>query len=580
MSSVLYWTCPSKGASTMCGRLMPTMFRPSPGRAFIWFHMTAPPTPGLYWMMVSIAGHFFFSTNCWCLAEMSDSPPAGNACQYIKFFSGQVCANAAGAAAKASTASSLFMVGLSFRIAAKCTRKPRPSGARSGGLPCERKSDARDEAAALAREQLEAAAVRAHHALDDGEAQARAALVAARDLEAREWLLQPLHLGLGNSRAAVRDLEHRRAVLGAHRDAHLPFPVAQRVVDQVQHDAPHRHQLQRYLGHVRKIGRDRFAAAAVMLGDLGRDRGEIGALHGLAAVGPRKIEKLVDGAVHLLDVGGHSLPELRVGPAHLQAEPEPRERRTQVVGDAGENQGAVGVQASEVLRHLVEGMRQGAQLLGAGLGDRLGYFSLADRAGARGERAQGAVEPGHDEVRGEQRQRQGERPPAEPAQRDLPLDALAGNAEPILVVVDVETQPQAGLAVALAGEARALAELLPRQLERQVQHGPVGRRREALAGLGGVHLYAFALGELGEQLAAQLGLGIDERGAGDVDDADEVLRDLARARLDLGGAEDLEPRGRGRHDQDCEQDEGAPKQRARPQNHGAHYCGRPSGTNT
>src|SRR5256886_14130140 len=335
MSSVLYCTCPSKGASTMCGRLMPTTLSPSPGRVFIWFHMTAPPTPGLYWMMVSIAGHFFFSTNCWCLAEMSDSPPAGNACQYNRFFSGQVCANAAGVKAKARTASSLFMAGCPFEMPRSVPEKPLSSGARSGGrLPFERKADARDEAPALAGEQLESPAVRAHHALDDGETQARAALVAARDLPARERLLQPLHLPVRDARAPVRDLEHHRAVLRAHPRAHFLFPVAQRVVDEVEHHAPHRHQLQRQLGHAGEIGRDRFAAPPVVLGDLGRDRGEIGALHGLAAVGPRKIEELVDGAVHLLDIGGHSLPQLRLGSAHLQSQPQPRERRAQVVRDA------------------------------------------------------------------------------------------------------------------------------------------------------------------------------------------------------------------------------------------------------
>src|SRR5213083_2964550 len=226
MSSVLYCTCPSNGASTMCGRLMPTMFRPSPGRAFIWFHMTAPPTPGVYWMMVSIAGHFFFSTNCWCLAEMSDSPPAGNACQYIRFFSGQVCANAAGAAARARRASSLFMAGLSFCIVSGVY--PRISAARNRScarLALARKADPRDEAPALAGEQLESAAV--------------------RDLKARERLLQPLGFRLRNARAAVCDLEHRRAVLGAHRDAYVAFPVAHGVVDEVEHHAPHRRDLQR-----------------------------------------------------------------------------------------------------------------------------------------------------------------------------------------------------------------------------------------------------------------------------------------------------------------------------------------------
>src|SRR5216117_2584960 len=366
MSSVLYCTCPSNGASTMCGRLMPTMFRPSPGRAFIWFHMTAPPTPGLYWMMVSIAGHFFFSTNCWCLAEMSDSPPAGNACQYIRFFSGQVCANAAGAAARARRASSLFMAGLSFCIVSEVyPRTPAARNRSCARLALARKADPRDEAPALAGEQLECAAVCAHHALDDREAQARAALVAARDLKARERLLQPLGFRLRNARAAVCDLEHRRAVRGAHRDAYVAFPVAECIVDKVEQHAAHRHDLQLQLGHEGKIGRDRFAAPPVVLGDLGRDRREIGALRRLASVGPRKIEELVDGAVHLLDIRGHSLPQLRVGPAHLQAQPQPGERRAQVVRNARENQGAVGVQPREVLRHLVEGVRERADFLGA-----------------------------------------------------------------------------------------------------------------------------------------------------------------------------------------------------------------------
>src|SRR6266705_6768984 len=79
-------------------------------------------------------------------------------------------------------------------------------------LRVERKPDPRDQASAFAREQLEAAAMRLHHALDDGEAQARAALVAARDLQARERLLEALHFGGGDAGAAVGDVEQRCAV--------------------------------------------------------------------------------------------------------------------------------------------------------------------------------------------------------------------------------------------------------------------------------------------------------------------------------------------------------------------------------
>src|SRR5712691_1353863 len=88
-----------------------------------------------------------------------------------------------------------------------------------GGLSCarlrvEREPDPGDQASAFAREQLEAAAVRAHHALDDGEAQARAALVAARDLKARERLLEALHLRGRDAGTAIGHVEHRRAVFG------------------------------------------------------------------------------------------------------------------------------------------------------------------------------------------------------------------------------------------------------------------------------------------------------------------------------------------------------------------------------
>src|SRR6185295_13488777 len=98
---------PSIGCSTMCGRLMPTMLTPSAGSVLVELHSSAPPPPALYWITVSMAGHFFFSTSCWWRADRSDSPPGGNACQYMMFALGQaiVCANA-GAAASSKTASS------------------------------------------------------------------------------------------------------------------------------------------------------------------------------------------------------------------------------------------------------------------------------------------------------------------------------------------------------------------------------------------------------------------------------------------------------------------------------------------
>src|SRR5258708_38864190 len=164
-------------------------------------------------------------------------------------------------------------------VARSVPEKHLPSGA---CFPLCRNPDAREEPSAFAREQLEAAAVRAHHALDDGEAQARTALVAARDFEPGKRLLQALHFRRGNARAAVRDLEHRGAVLGAHRNAYVALPIAQRVVDEVLHHAPHRQRLQRQPGHAGELGRDRLAAAVGVLGAPGPDPGEIAALQGFS----------------------------------------------------------------------------------------------------------------------------------------------------------------------------------------------------------------------------------------------------------------------------------------------------------
>ena len=69
--------------------------------------------------------------------------------------------------------------------------------------------------------------------------------------------------------------------------------------------------------------------------------GEVEILHGFAAVGSGKVEELPDDAIHFLDVRCHAVLHLRVTSAHLDAEPQARERRAQIVRDPGQNQRAV-----------------------------------------------------------------------------------------------------------------------------------------------------------------------------------------------------------------------------------------------
>ena len=95
--------------------------KPSAGLAlgYLEKQSTLGADAAVYWMMVSIAGHFFFSTTCWWRADRSDSPPGGKACQYSTFLSrhpapavaGAPCARASGASkARPIALKSCFMV--------------------------------------------------------------------------------------------------------------------------------------------------------------------------------------------------------------------------------------------------------------------------------------------------------------------------------------------------------------------------------------------------------------------------------------------------------------------------------------
>jgi hypothetical protein len=64
---------------------------------------------------------------------------------------------------------------------------------------------------------------------------------------------------------------------------------------------------------------------------------------------------LPDDGVHVGDVAGHAFARGRVRHAHLDFQPQPCQRRAQVVRDASQHQAPVGVGADELLGHAVEG---------------------------------------------------------------------------------------------------------------------------------------------------------------------------------------------------------------------------------
>jgi hypothetical protein len=105
-----------------------------------------------------------------------------------------------------------------------------------------------------------------------------------------------------------------------------------------------------------------------------------------------------DQLVHAVDVAHDALDEIAVGffREHAQGEADARQRRAQVVRNAGQQRGAVGKQFFDLLAHAVEFARQGGELGRAGLRQRLGAAALADalrRAGQPRERAGSASAP-------------------------------------------------------------------------------------------------------------------------------------------------------------------------------------------
>ncbi len=68
----------------------------------------------------------------------------------------------------------------------------------------------------------------------------------------------------------------------------------------------------------------------------------------------REIEELANDAIHLLDVVDHALACPLVARLYLDAQAQPRQRRAQIMRDAGQEQGAVLLDLPQVGQHPIE----------------------------------------------------------------------------------------------------------------------------------------------------------------------------------------------------------------------------------
>jgi hypothetical protein len=158
-----------------------------------------------------------------------------------------------------------------------------------------------------------------------------------------------------------------------------------------------------------------------------------------------------------------------------------RQRRAQVVRDAGQDDRAVLLELLQVVDHLVEAAVGLDDLLRAFFGQRGGALALGDRARGRGQARQRQVDQARDEGRAQQRQRAHHvAQPSHCTPREAG-EAVAFEHQPVFVAVDVEADPEARHVVDAAREAGVLAEPLAHH-GGDLGHQRVGGRRIDLVG--------------------------------------------------------------------------------------------------
>ncbi len=126
----------------------------------------------------------------------------------------------------------------------------------------------------------------------------------------------------------------------------------------------------------------------------------------------------------------------------------------------------------------------------------------------------------------------------------MAFQALARQGDPIVAILavgDAETDEQGLFAVALQGKAGGVAQLLAHQRFDAPQEGALGQRCQLVVGFRRIDVDAFPIGQLRQQLEAGFGTGRDQRGAGEIDDADDHLAKLACSRFPFVAGEDVKP---------------------------------------
>ena len=279
-------------------------------------------------------------------------------------------------------------------------------------------------------------------------------------------------------------------------------------------------------------------------------------------VGACVIKKLVDGGVKLHDVGHHVLACDFIHHAHFGFEPQARQRRAQVVRNAGQHDGAVLLQLGKLLCHAVEADVHFADFTGhrffveaAG-----GEITIAHAVGGIRKLLERPVDqPGNGSSAG-QRKGACRDEPDQPGAAAGGAEARAVHQQPVGVAIDVETNPQAIFSVHVLGHDGVRAQALGELVGQAVTQCSAVEQREFVARLARQDAHPFLVGHGFDERHARDGIRVHQRCTAEVDQRRNLLGRVQRARLKLQGAQRLQPGKDAAHQQQRQQEKGAPEQ--------------------
>ena len=278
-------------------------------------------------------------------------------------------------------------------------------------------------------------------------------------------------------------------------------------------------------------------------------------------VGAGVVQEFVDGGVELHDVGHHVLARHVVHHAHLGLQPQAGQRRAQVVGDAGQHHRAVLLQLGQFLRHAVEADVDLADLAGDGFLVELAGVEVAisHAVGRIAQLLERPVDQARDGCRPRQGQQAGRDQPDQPGAPAGRREARAVHQQPGAVAIDGEAHPQPRFAIDAARHDGAVAQAAREFFGQALAQRALVQQLEAVARLARQNAHAFLVGHGLDQRDAVDGIRMHQGRAAEVDQRGDLLGGVQRARLELEGAQRLQPRQDAAHQQQGQQAEGTPE---------------------